>query len=224
MTRKQNLRNKTNQLRQTILRTPSKNSRLVPSKTAAAKSKAILLSFKTLFASWPAFQAGYDRLFSLPITLWYMVYQRLHADHSLQEVVDDLHDGGADSLGKSARKPLSKRILSRATTAYSNARQRLSLSTLASALGFLNDNFHPSENCLWHGFRVLLADGSTFRMRPLGNIPKVFAPHANQYHKKIKTVTGVWLVWWGVSALTPACFSLARSATRGSVNRPCFAA
>lgn len=146
----------------------------------------LLEAFKTLFCSGPSLQAGYDRIFSMPVTLWYMVYQRLQADHCLDAVVDDVHDGGADALGNPSRKPLSQRIVSQATTAYSNARQRLALSTILSALGLLVGKTQPRVDCLWHGLRVVLVDGTTFRMRPLGNIPKVFIPHGNQHSKKNK--------------------------------------
>jgi hypothetical protein len=102
----------------------------------------------------------------------------------LDNVLTNVHSGGADCLGQPGRKPLSQRILSWATTAYSNARQRLSLSAITSAQQCLAEHLQPREQSLYHGLRVLLMDGSTFRLRRLGNIFKAFGSHRNQHSKK----------------------------------------
>jgi hypothetical protein len=152
---------------------------------AAAPTQSLLQAFKTLFTCWPMWMgAGYDRIFSLSLTLWYMVYQRLQADHTLDHVLADIHSGGADRLSQPGRKPLSQRILSCATTAYSNARQRLSLSVITGAQQWLVGHLLPLEQSLYHGWRVLLMDGTTFRLRPLGNIFKAFGSQRNQHSKK----------------------------------------
>jgi hypothetical protein len=75
----------------------------------------------------------YQRIFSLRVSLWYLIFQRLNFDHSLAAVVSDVRAGGADRLGRRARK-LSSRILSTQTSAYNQARQRLPLELLQAAL------------------------------------------------------------------------------------------
>ena len=55
----------------------------------------------------------YRRIFSLPVTLWYLVFQRLNADKTQDAVVKDLRAGGADRLSPSRRQPLSKKLHSR---------------------------------------------------------------------------------------------------------------
>jgi len=118
----------------------------------------------------------YERLFCPGVTLWYLIFQRLQSDHSLDNVLCDAHNGGADAL----RPGLSKKILSTATTSFSNARQRL-------PLGFLFDILHLQgrritaldPDALWRGFLVGLLDGTTLRLRSLGDIPKHFPPHGS---------------------------------------------
>jgi len=71
-------------------------------------------------------QGTYERVWFCVITLWYLIWQSLQPHHTLEAVVSDARRGGADRLCPKA-KPLSKGIQSRATTAYSNARQSLPL-------------------------------------------------------------------------------------------------
>lgn len=119
----------------------------------------------------------YERLFTPIVTLWYMIFQRLHCDHTLEAVVADAQAGGADSLCKG----LSQKLLSAATVSFNNARQRLPLAFLAQALGLQARRIlelHPKA--LWRGLVVCLLDGSTVRLRPYGDIPQKFPPHRNQ--------------------------------------------
>jgi hypothetical protein len=121
----------------------------------------------------------YERLFSPLITLWYLLFQRWQADHTLEHVVDDVHDGGADGLNPSP-KPLSQRIRSWATTAYSDARQRLPLGVLTKGLVEQGRQVRQLVKGLeWRGLRVSLLDGSTLRLRPHPAIRKEFKPHRN---------------------------------------------
>lgn len=75
----------------------------------------------------------YDRVFSLRVTLWYMIFQRLNFDQTLAAVVMNARRGGADRLSGRKRK-LSKRIRSTSTSAYNQARQRLPLEFLQMAV------------------------------------------------------------------------------------------
>jgi hypothetical protein len=64
------------------------------------------------------------------VTLWYLIFQRLGSDHTLEKVLTDAHAGGADAL----RPGLSQKLRSNATTSYSDARQRLPLAVLWQSL------------------------------------------------------------------------------------------
>jgi hypothetical protein len=127
-------------------------------------------------ASLQAPAGTYARLWSPVITLWYLIWQWLQPRHTLDAVVTDARRGGADGLCANG-KSLSQGIQSAATTAFSDARQRLPLAwvrhgfgqlvTALLALGVGRDPALPVE----------LLDGSTKRLRPHGNVAKHFPAH-----------------------------------------------
>lgn len=126
----------------------------------------------------------YDRIFTPVVTLWYMVFQHLSPDHTLQAAVIDLHAGGADRLSPRNPIPLSKRIVSMATTAFSKARGRLPLALFPAVLAAqAQDIWKEARDCQWLGLRVLLLDGSQISLRPHPGIIKRFEPSANQNGK-----------------------------------------
>lgn len=124
----------------------------------------------------------YKRIFSLPVTLWYLVFQRLNADKTQDAVVKDLRAGGADRLSPSRRQPLSKKVHSRATTSYNDARQRMPLEFLQWALRRIAQhvqtsmglNRSDSEN-----FQLL--DGSTLPVLANPALIKAYPPARNQH-------------------------------------------
>ncbi len=81
----------------------------------------------------------YERNFTLRITLWYLLYQRLSADGTLAEVIRNVRKGGADRLGKRGKKKLSKRTRSAHTGSYNDARQRLPLGLVQAALAYTGE-------------------------------------------------------------------------------------
>ncbi|MGA2557929.1 MAG: IS4 family transposase [Verrucomicrobiota bacterium] len=119
----------------------------------------------------------YDRLFNPIVTLWYLIFQRLHLDSTLQAALADAWAGGADRL----RRGLSRKLRSLATTALSDARQRLPLAFLQEVLGLQAQRIVGLEaQTQWRGLGLRLMDGSTLRLRPYGDIPQQFPPHRNQ--------------------------------------------
>ena len=71
----------------------------------------------------PALARFYERIFSLRVTLWYLIFQRLNFDQTQAAVVVNLRAGGADRLGRRRAGKLSSRVRSTHTSAYSQARQ-----------------------------------------------------------------------------------------------------
>jgi len=123
----------------------------------------------------------YERLFSPLVTLWYLLFQWLNHDHTLDAVLIDARAGGADRLNPK----LSRHLLSSSTGPYSDARSRLPEEFLAQTLRLQGRQItQQSPTTLWHGLVVALLDGSTVRLRPHGDIPKEFPPHGNQHQKK----------------------------------------
>ena len=176
--------------------------KLFASPTARTEAAAQLLQ---LFAKILALEGlpqtqhrFYHRAWCPLLTLWYLIWQRLSPQHTLAAVVADARRGGADALC-AGRQPLSTRLRSIATTAFSKARGRLPvawmgqcLECLARALATLV--VAPLPDVL----PVCLLDGSTTRLRPHGNIPKHFPPHRTRRQK----------AYWCV-ARTVVCFCAA---------------
>jgi hypothetical protein len=167
------------------------NSTSSPQGLRASVSVAQLLAlFTELLAEplgqlWPLAPGGrhrfYHRLWSPCITLWYLLWQCLHLDCTLDAVVKDARSGGADGLCPLAKK-LSAGLRSHATTSYSDARQRLPVRWVRHAFTHCTGLLRGGTRALgWHGLSVVLLDGSTLRVRPHGNLPKRFAPASNQH-------------------------------------------
>lgn len=138
---------------------------------------------QSLLQVWLGAAAGsfYQRLFTPLITLWYLVFQRLSKDHSLEGVVSDARLGGADALSPPG-KPLSAGFKSDATTTFNDARQRLPLTALQQALAYSAQQVRSwVQNSAWQGWNVILLDGSTVRLRSVGDIPQFFRPHRNSH-------------------------------------------
>jgi hypothetical protein len=130
----------------------------------------------------PALQGRtfYDRLFNPLVTLWYLLFQRLNPDHSLDAALSDARCGGGDRINKK----LSGRLISDATASYSDARQRLPGEFLAQALSLQGRKIIGlSPTTLWRGWVIALLDGSTVRVRPYGRMAKEFPPNGNQYRR-----------------------------------------
>ncbi len=123
----------------------------------------------------------YERLFTPLVTLWYLLFQWLNHDHSLDAVLSDARAGGADRLNPK----LSRTLRSPSTGPYSDARRRLPEQFLAEALRLQGQRItQQSPATLWKEFVLALLDGSTVRLRPHEDIPKEFPPHANQHQNK----------------------------------------
>src|SRR5580693_6446982 len=136
-----------------------------PAPSSQPSPKALLAAFRRLLPSrqiWQlaALQKGrfYDRLFTPLVTLWYLIFQRLAADHTLEKVVADAQAGGANAL----RPGLAQKLRSSATVSFSDARQRLPLAFLRQSLALQARRIWAlNPHTLWHNMIVCLLDGST---------------------------------------------------------------
>jgi hypothetical protein len=167
----------------------------------------------SLLAGWLARsdKVFYQRAFTPLITGWYCVFQRLSHNHHLSHVVEDALAGGADRLSPRG-KPLSRCLFSEATTAFSDARQRLPLDFFRRTRGHTATQTAAAfRTPLWFGLKVGLLDGTTTRLRPLGDIPEHFPPHRPGNCKKspywcLARIVGILCLATGVvldSALGP---------------------
>jgi IS4 transposase len=126
-------------------------------------------------------QSFYRRLFCPLVTLWYLIFQRLNPDHTLQAALIDARAGGADRINKK----LSRALRSDSTCSYSDARQRLPWQFLLQVLSLQASKITSlSPTTLWHGLVLALLDGSTVRLRPHPTMAQQFPPQRNQYRDR----------------------------------------
>jgi hypothetical protein len=144
---------------------------------AALQKKFLALFPRRSLTRGLAGKVFYQRAFTPLITLWYLVFQQLNADPTLAAVLEDALAGGADHLSPSGKR-LSKTLRSTSTASWTAARQRLPLATVRQALAASGRAIRATvANRRWHGLEPVLLDGTTYRLRPLGDIPKEFPPH-----------------------------------------------
>jgi hypothetical protein len=130
----------------------------------------------------------YERIFSLRVTLWYLLFQRLDFDGSQAAVIQDIRRGGADRLGRCGRQKLSRKIRSTRTSAYNQARQRLPLELLWAALAQvrqrvlrlvgLNPTPGPAPAAAQRPRQLI--DGSTIAMLATPELARRYPPARNQ--------------------------------------------
>jgi len=143
----------------------------------ALMGKFLSLFPKSSLALWLGGKLFYDRAFTPLITLWYMVFQHLSGQSTMEHVIEHARDRGADHLSPKG-KPLSKALRSDSTASWADARQRLPVAAVHQALRASGQVIGSAvQERQWHGMEPALLDGTTFRLRPLGDIPKEFAPH-----------------------------------------------
>jgi hypothetical protein len=124
----------------------------------------------------------YDRIYSLVVTLWYLIFQRLNADKTLDAAVKDLRKGGADRLSPSPRKRLSRQVRSTDTTSYNEARQRMPLGFLLWAIGQIAQyvqNGLRSVGVATRSFQLI--DGSTLAVLRNTCLAAAYPPASNQH-------------------------------------------
>ena len=133
-------------------------------------------------------RGSYQRIFSLGVTLWYLIFQRLNDDPTLAAVVQDLRAGGADRLSPRQGKKLSQAACSSQTSGYNQARQRLPLALVQAALAHLGEALRkmtglessPQQAPPANRRDRRLFDGSTLAMLRTPDLQKAFPPGKNQ--------------------------------------------
>lgn len=148
---------------------------------------AVMPAFKNLLSVSSINQAVaknpkrfYRRIFTPLVLLWCLIYQRLSADHTQDEVIVHLKSGAADHLSPDQAKPISQRLKSESTAAYSKGRRRFPLAVLKTALA---DTAKTVQQTMpsWHGHPVALLDGTIFIVRPTEELIKEYGTQSNQH-------------------------------------------
>jgi len=142
----------------------------------------------------------YERLWTPLITLWYFIWQWLQPRHTLEAVMTDARRGGADRLAPK-NKPLSRRIKSRATTSYCQARQRLPLAWVRDCFLKLGQQLRGLADLPDPALPVELLDGSTKRLRPYGDIAEAFPPHRTTRRRNYWCVARVLVSFCAITGI-----------------------
>jgi hypothetical protein len=146
---------------------------------------------------------SYERLWVPLIILWYLIWQWLQPKHTLEAVVTDARRGGADRLCANG-KPLSGGIRSKATTAYSDARQRLPLDWVRQCFTKLVTALLTLGDWRSQDLPTELLDGSTKRLRPHGDIAQQFPPHRTRRKKVYWCVARVLVSFCAATGIATA--------------------
>jgi hypothetical protein len=126
----------------------------------------------------------YWRAYTPLIVLWGFIFQRLQEDHSCDNYVDYLRSGGADALDRADRhgQPLSWRLRSESNAGYVQGRQRLPLAVLQEALQMVLQQIACwlGTAGAWQGRAVRFLDGTTFSLKPIGDLAATYGHSSNQ--------------------------------------------
>lgn len=143
----------------------------------ALQEKFLSLFPKDSLVLWLAGKVLYQRAFSPLIILWYLVFPFLNGDSTLEAVLEDALDGGADRLSPRGKR-LSKTLRSHSTSSWTTARQRLPMPAVYQAMVASGQTIRSTvQNRQWHELDPVLLDGTTYRLRPFGDIPREFPAH-----------------------------------------------
>jgi hypothetical protein len=127
----------------------------------------------------------YRRLWTPLVTLWGMVLQRLMPGQHCADVVDAFRAGAADDLDPNDphHVPLSARMKSEQNAGYVQARERLALEQIHLGQAALQAAVEMAQTGSerWHGHAVRLIDGTTYRLRPRGDLVAHYGQPLNQY-------------------------------------------
>lgn len=109
-------------------------------------------------------QRFYERVLPPVVVLWGFIFQRLNHDHTCDAAWAQISGGELGrQLGVEGGR---ERPVSASTSGYCQARGRLPLSLAQALLPWTAQVLGEElgEQCLWHGQRVTLFDGSTLRL------------------------------------------------------------
>ncbi len=140
----------------------------------------------------------YRRIWTPVVVVWAMIFQRLNTDHSCEAAVQYVRQGGADHLDTPHAQPLSQRLHSLSTAAYCQARARLPLAVVQTALAHVGQQIaswlQPQHT--WYGHPVVLMDGSQLLLRPSAALQAAYPSHSNQHGPTY---------WLGMRLLAAVC-------------------
>jgi len=162
-------------------------------------------------------------IFTLPVTTWLMILQRLSQKGTLATAVTELLHGNGRQLLESCKQVREDRI-SANTGAYSQARQRVPVEAVRRVAERTFEQLHrisPQETLR---DRLFLLDGSSIRLAHTPALLKVYPQAENQHGKSHWPVARVAVMHHVVTGLAMApgselCMGRMQSASRVSPKR-----
>lgn len=120
------------------------------------------------------------------VVLWMLVYQRMHADSSLEAAVKMLIDSRPHLLPRNKR--VVDETLSTSTGGYSRARSRMPLEAPRWLAEQVSQSLIRASPASFDQKRVFLIDGTTITLAPEEELRRQYPPASNQHGE------GVWPV------------------------------
>jgi hypothetical protein len=121
-------------------------------------------------------------IFTLPVTIWLMILQRLSQKGTLVTAVTELLHGNGKALLESCKRVREDRI-SASTGAYSQARQRVPVEAVRRVAERTFEQLHRIASQESLRDRLFLLDGSSIRLANTPAIRRVFPEAENQHGK-----------------------------------------
>lgn len=129
-------------------------------------------------------ELGNAAVYTTSVVVWLMLFQRLNPKATLKDSVE--HFFANAPRGEGANKRLREGTLSPRSSAYSDARKRLSLEIVGWFQDRLSNSIIESTSPSFNDQRVFLIDGTTLALAPIPALQRAFPPASNQYGE------GVW--------------------------------
>ena len=123
-------------------------------------------------------------VFTLPVVLWLMIYQRLDGKGTLFAAVQHLVCGLPAGMTPKPSKRLSERTISGNTGGYNQARHKLPLKVAEQVFDHAFDQLmaqQESKALRGCGLRVFVIDGATLLLRHTPELVAAYPPSRNQF-------------------------------------------
>jgi hypothetical protein len=123
-----------------------------------------------------------DRVYTVGVVIWLMIWQRLQGNRTLGEAVQHLLQGGVRDLLSDCKQCTENRV-SAGTSSYCEARQRLPKLVIIEVTEALVDQLRADMREGWKGLSrpICVVDGSSLQLQNVPELVKEFPPGGNQH-------------------------------------------
>ena len=123
-----------------------------------------------------------DSVYSAPVVVWLMMWQRLQGDKRLAAAVQHLLQGGAVGLVTESKR-WTEETVSSATGSYCQARQRLPKLIAKEVMERMVEQLRAEMQEGWNGLQrpVVVIDGTTLQLSHTPELVRAFSPGHNQH-------------------------------------------